>query len=94
MWSKLHFLDTCQSAETKAGMDRRRLIVGEINTLVKQWIKTEGVHQVSQRYFNIEVEHCKSYFAGYGLARSSKITLFGVKPAILNLKLQKNYVTT
>ena len=72
MWSKLHFLDTCQSAETKAGMDRRRLIVGEINTLVKQWIKTEGVHQVSQRYFNIEVEHCKSYFAGYGLARSSK----------------------
>ena len=46
--------------------------MGEINTLVKQWIKTEGVHQVSQRYFNIEVEHCKSYFAGYGLARSLK----------------------
>ena len=26
--------------------------------------------QVSQRYFYIEVEHFKSYFAGYGLARS------------------------
>ena len=66
----LHTLDTCQSAETQAGMDRRRRIVGEMNTLVKQWIRTDGVHQVSQRYFYIEVEHFKSYFAGYGLARS------------------------
>lgn len=41
----LHTLDTCQSAETQAGMDRRRRIVGEMNTLVKQWIRTDGVHQ-------------------------------------------------
>ena len=48
----LHTLDTCHSAETQAGMDRRRRIVGEINTLVKQWIRTEGMHQVSQSYFD------------------------------------------
>ena len=43
----LHTLDTCHSAESQAGMDRRRRIVGEINTLVKQWIRTEGMQQVS-----------------------------------------------
>ena len=42
----LHTLDTCHSAENQAGMDRRRRIVGEINTLVKQWIRTEGMQQV------------------------------------------------
>ena len=34
------------------------------------------------------------YFSWYYYRYFSKITLFGVKPAILNLKLQKNYVTT
>ena len=43
----LHTLETCHSAETQAGMDRRRRIVGEINTLVKQWIRTEGMQQVN-----------------------------------------------
>lgn len=43
----LHTLETCHSAETSAGMDRRRRIVGEINTLVKQWIRTGGMQQVS-----------------------------------------------
>ena len=45
------------SAETQAGMNRRRHIVGEMNILVKQWIRTERMHQVSQRYLYIEVEH-------------------------------------
>ena len=31
--------------------------MGEMNTLVKQWIRTDGVHQVSQKYFYVEVEH-------------------------------------
>ena len=51
----LHTLDTCHSAETQAGMDRRRRIVGEINTLVKQWIRTEGMHQVSRRWFMLKL---------------------------------------
>ena len=38
-------LDGCNSAETAAGMERRRKIVAEINTLVKQWIRTEGMRQ-------------------------------------------------
>ena len=37
------------------GMERRRRIVGEINTLVKQWIRTEGMHQV--RYVNSVQDH-------------------------------------
>ena len=51
----VHMLDTCHSAETQAGMDRRRRIVGEINTLVKQWIRTEGMQQVSRKYFYVEI---------------------------------------
>ena len=42
----LQTFNNCQSAETMPGMERRRRIVGEINTLVKQWIRTEGMHQV------------------------------------------------
>ena len=55
--------------------------MGEMNTLVKQWIRTDGVHQVSQRYFYIEVEHFQSYFAGYGLARSCEVERTGGKAA-------------
>ena len=51
----VHMLDTCHSAETQSGMDRRRRIVGEINTLVKQWIRTEGMQQVSRKYYFVEI---------------------------------------
>ena len=39
------------------GMERRRRIVGEINTLVKQWIRTEGMHQVRKFGVNAVQDH-------------------------------------
>lgn len=38
-------LEMCQSCETEAGMEERRKIVQELDTLLKQWIRSEGLKQ-------------------------------------------------
>ena len=65
----LQTFNSCQSAETMPGMERRRRIVGEINTLVKQWIRTEGMHQVRKFGVNAMFSHI---CPGNGLAASGE----------------------
>ena len=36
-------VEACQSLETQQGLEKRRRIVQELDTLVKQWVRTEGM---------------------------------------------------
>jgi hypothetical protein len=38
-------VEACQSLETQHGLEKRRRIWQELDTLVKQWVRTEGMFQ-------------------------------------------------
>ena len=38
-------VEACESLETKQGLEQRRRIMQELDTLVKQWVRTEGMWQ-------------------------------------------------